>query len=72
MGESCWQVIFFHQYATLADLISDMARSLLGLVVEGPEADLVWSTYQNEADDGCDLKMGIDEEDIQAQISDEM
>jgi len=49
-----------------------MARSLLSLVVEGPEADLVWSTYQNEAEDGCDLKMGTDEEDIQAQISDEM
>ena len=43
-----------------------MARSLLGLVVEGPEADLVWSTYQNEADDGCDTKTEMDEEDMQA------
>ncbi|KAL4074141.1 hypothetical protein J3A83DRAFT_2683976 [Scleroderma citrinum] len=44
--------------------VSDMARSLLGLVVEGPEADLVWSTYQTEVDDGCDIKMEMDEEDI--------
>ena len=49
-----------------------MARSLLSLVVEGPEADLVWSTYKNVADDGCDTKTEMDEEDMQAPISDVM
>ncbi|KIO09943.1 hypothetical protein M404DRAFT_85227, partial [Pisolithus tinctorius Marx 270] len=34
----------------MAQLLN-MARTLLGLVVEGPEADLVWTTYQNEADE---------------------
>lgn len=47
--------------------IADMARNLLGLVVEGPEADLVWTTYQNEADEGGETGMEADE-DMQAGI----
>ncbi|KAI6046073.1 hypothetical protein EDC04DRAFT_3053491 [Pisolithus marmoratus] len=51
----------------LWEKISDMARTLLGLVVEGPEADLIWATYQNEADEGGDTGMEADE-DMQAGI----
>ncbi|KAI6169382.1 hypothetical protein EDD17DRAFT_1518359 [Pisolithus thermaeus] len=47
--------------------IADIARTLLGLVVEGPEADLIWTTYQNEADEGGDTGTETDE-DIQAGI----
>lgn len=51
----------------LWEKIADMARTLLGLVVEGPEADLVWTTYQNEADEGGDTGMETDE-DMEAGI----
>lgn len=43
---------------------ADMARLLLGLVVEGPEADLIWGTYQYQPDDSGNGKMDTDDEDI--------
>ncbi|KAG1716637.1 hypothetical protein ID866_515 [Astraeus odoratus] len=51
--------------------VADMSRTLLSLVVEGPEADLVWNTYQSEADDGGEIQMEADEEDMQAQLLDD-
>lgn len=44
--------------------VADMARLLLGLVVEGPEADLIWGTYQYQPDDSGNGKMDTDDEDI--------
>ncbi|KAH7912414.1 hypothetical protein BJ138DRAFT_1148438 [Hygrophoropsis aurantiaca] len=55
-----------------ADLeeVSDMARELLELVVEGPEGDSIWSTYQEQNDRNSDIAIDDDEEEARKLVND--
>jgi len=46
------------------ELVSEMARDLLDLVVDGPEGDSVWAAYQADPDNASDT----DEEEMEAKL----
>jgi hypothetical protein len=50
-------------------LPSDLAHDLLGLIIEGPEEDLIWSAF-NEGEDQEIDPMAIDEEELEARAVD--
>lgn len=45
---------------------ADLARALLEKVIQGPELDLIWETYQDEGEDN-DAAMDVDDEEVEAQ-----
>ncbi|KAN0091245.1 hypothetical protein V8E55_004811 [Tylopilus felleus] len=46
--------------------VADLARALLEKVIQGPELDLIWETYQDEGEDN-DAAMDVDDEEVEAQ-----
>ena len=46
----------------------DLAHDLMGLIIEGPEEDLIWSAF-NEGEDHEMLPMPIDEEEMEARAA---
>jgi len=46
-----------------------LAHDLLGLIIEGPEEDLIWSAF-NEGEDQEVLPMPIDDEEMEARAVD--
>ncbi|KAF9237525.1 hypothetical protein BU15DRAFT_75899 [Melanogaster broomeanus] len=45
--------------------VADLARPLLELVIQGPELDSIWETYQDEAEDN-EAAMDVDDEEAEA------
>jgi hypothetical protein len=46
---------------------ADLARALLERVIQGPELDLIWETYQDEGEDNNEAAMDVDDEEVEAQ-----
>lgn len=46
--------------------MADLARALLERVIQGPELDLIWETYQDEGEDNNEA-MDVDDEEVEAQ-----
>ncbi|KIJ18623.1 hypothetical protein PAXINDRAFT_110123 [Paxillus involutus ATCC 200175] len=46
--------------------VADIARPLLELVIQGPELDSIWETYQDEAEDNREAAMDVDDEEAEA------
>lgn len=45
----------------------DLARALLERVIQGPELDLIWETYQDEGEENNEATMDVDDEEVEAQ-----
>lgn len=45
----------------------DLARALLERVIQGPELDLIWETYQDEGEESNEAAMDVDDEEVEAQ-----
>ncbi|KIK97358.1 hypothetical protein PAXRUDRAFT_824987 [Paxillus rubicundulus Ve08.2h10] len=46
--------------------VAEIARPLLELVIQGPELDSIWETYQDEAEDNREAAMDVDDEEAEA------
>ncbi|KAF9227256.1 hypothetical protein BS17DRAFT_727311 [Gyrodon lividus] len=46
--------------------VADLARPLLELVIQGPELDSIWETYQDEVEDKGEAAMDVDDEEAEA------
>lgn len=46
---------------------ADVARALLERVIQGPELDLIWETYQDEGEENNEAAMDVDDEEAEAQ-----
>ncbi|KIJ67886.1 hypothetical protein HYDPIDRAFT_165675 [Hydnomerulius pinastri MD-312] len=46
--------------------VADLSRALLELVVEGPEIESIWGTYQDEVEDVNEVAMEVDDEEAEA------
>ncbi|KAH0827962.1 hypothetical protein J3R83DRAFT_3600 [Lanmaoa asiatica] len=46
---------------------AELARALLERVIQGPELDLIWETYQDEGDENNEAAMDVDDEEVEAQ-----
>lgn len=49
------------------DVYADLARALLERVIQGPELDLIWETYQDEGEENNEAAMDVDDEEVEAQ-----
>lgn len=49
------------------DGCADLARALLERVIQGPELDLIWETYQDEGEENDEAAMDVDDEEVEAQ-----
>lgn len=49
------------------DVRADLARALLERVIQGPELDLIWETYQDEGEENNEAAMDVDDEEVEAQ-----
>ncbi|KAI9571100.1 hypothetical protein HD554DRAFT_2169491 [Boletus coccyginus] len=47
--------------------VADLARALLERVIQGPELDLIWETYQDEGEENNEAAMDVDDEEVEAQ-----
>ncbi|KAG8214028.1 hypothetical protein J3R82DRAFT_10783 [Butyriboletus roseoflavus] len=47
--------------------VADVARVLLEKVIQGPELDLIWETYQDEGEENNEAVMDVDDEEAEAQ-----
>ncbi|KAH7888599.1 hypothetical protein F5I97DRAFT_722725 [Phlebopus sp. FC_14] len=46
--------------------VADLAKTLLELVVEGPEAECIWETYEGEAVENGEAQTEADDEEVEA------
>ena len=49
------------------DRRADLARALLERVIQGPELDSIWETYQDEGEENNEAAMDVDDEEVEAQ-----
>lgn len=58
--------LLLHTGSDPLTICADLARALLERVIQGPELDLIWATYQDDGDEN-ETAMDVDDEEAEAQ-----